>query len=751
MIKEGYIEKVIYKNESNGYAVFTVEGEDGEDIFVGTLFGVNEGMYIEADGEYIEHPQYDIQFKFHSYKLKMPDECVSIEKYLGSGIIKGVGEALAKRIVKKFKTDSFRIIEDEPERLAEVRGISERMARDIAVSYNEKKEIRDSLIFLTGYGISVNLAVKIYNEYGSKLYDIIRTNPYQVAEDIVGVGFKTADDIAIKMGINRDSDFRIRAALLYTLSGANKLGHMYLPKDILIDQTGVLLSDGRSYVDEELKEMVSDQLMQLALEGKVIIKELDFLTAVYSSGNYYNELNTARMMLNLNISFPVDEALMQKEIDEIELAEDIQLEETQRKAIINAVKNGVAIITGGPGTGKTTIINTLIKVFNRKRLKIMLSAPTGRAAKRMTEATGYEAQTIHRMLELSGAPAEKDTEASYRFMRNAANPLEAEVLIIDEVSMVDSIVFASMLQAVAPGTRLILVGDANQLPSVGPGNILRDIIASEAFSVTVLTHIFRQDESSDIITNAHKINNGEKLVIGNKSKDFFYIPRHTPGDIIKEINLLVTKKLPNYFNERSIDIQVLTPMRKFDLGVENLNVRLQQVQNPAGRGLPEKERGDTVFRQGDKVMQIRNNYKQPWKITDPDKGFLIEEGIGVFNGDMGFVREIDEYNQLVKIEFDDGRAADYSYGQLDELEHAYAITIHKSQGSEYPVVIIPLYNVPPKLLNRNLLYTAVTRARKGVVIVGNIGLVDQMIKNLDEQKRYTSLALRIKEMNRGIG
>ena len=750
MIKEGYIEKVIYNNESNGYAVFTVEGEDGEDVFVGTLFGVNEGMYIEAEGEYIEHPQYDIQFKFQSYKLKMPDECVSMEKYLGSGIIKGVGEALAKRIVKKFKADTFRIIEDEPERLAEVRGISERMARDIAVSYNEKKEIRDSLIFLTGYGISVNLAVKIYNEYGNKLYDIIRTNPYQVAEDITGVGFKTADDIAAKMGIDRDSDFRIRAALLYALSGATKLGHMYLPKDMMLHQTWMLLADGHPYIDDEMTEAISDQLVKLALDGKVIIKDIESVTVVYIAANYYNELNTASMMLHLNISFNVDEEALEKEIDDIEAAEEMVLEETQKEAVINAVKNGVAIITGGPGTGKTTIINTLIKVFTAKRQKIMLSAPTGRAAKRITETTGLPAQTIHRMLELSGAPSEKDGEESYRFMRNASNPLDTEVLIVDEMSMVDSMIFSAMLQAVTPGTRLILVGDANQLPSVGPGNILRDIIASEVFSVTVLTHIFRQDEKSDIITNAHKINNGERLVIGNKSKDFFYIPRRSPEDIIQELNLLITKKLPKYFDERSMDIQVITPMRKYDLGVENLNRRLQQVQNPPAKNLPERERGDVIFRQGDKVMQTKNNYKQPWKIKDAGKGFLVEEGIGVFNGDMGFIREIDEYNQVVMVEFDDGRLAEYPYAQLEELEHAYAITIHKSQGSEYPVVIIPLFNVPPKLLNRNLLYTAVTRARKGVVIVGNIGLVDHMIDNLDEQKRYTSLALRLKEMNRGI-
>lgn len=747
MTKEGYIEKVIYSNETNGYAVFTVEGEDGEDVFVGTLFGVNEGMYIEAEGEYIEHPQYDIQFKFNSYKLKMPDECISIEKYLGSGMIRGIGEALSKRIVKKFKTDTFRIIEEEPERLAEIRGISERMARDIAVSYNEKKEMRDSLIFLTGYGISVSLSVKIYNEYGNKLYDVLRTNPYRVAEDISGIGFRTADDIAGKMGIDKDSEYRIRAALIYTLSEAGRLGHMYLPKEKLIYRTQTILDDGEASAETD---MVLEQLMQLTLEGKLIIRQTDSCVAVYSPDSFYNEMNTARKLLDLNITFPADFSDLSKKIEEIELTEEIKLEDTQRDAVINAVKNGVAVITGGPGTGKTTIINTLIRIFSEQRMKIMLAAPTGRAAKRMTETTGRQAQTIHRLLELSGAPSDDEERDTYRFIRNASNPLDTDVIIVDEVSMADSIIFENLLAAIVPGTHLILVGDANQLPSVGPGNVLRDIIASGEFSVSVLTHIFRQEEGSDIITNAHMINQGERLSINNKSKDFFYIPRRTPQDIINELNLLITRKLPTYFGERSSDIQVLTPMRKYELGVENLNMKLQEIQNPSGRGLPEKSRGDIIFRQSDKVMQIKNNYKQSWKIVDEKNGYVIEEGVGIFNGDMGFIREIDDYNQVIKVEFDDGRISDYAYTQLDELEHAYAITIHKAQGSEYPVVIIPLYNVPPKLLNRNLLYTAVTRARKGVVMVGNIGLVDRMIENHDEQKRYTSLAERLKEMSKGI-
>ena len=748
MIKEGYVEKVIYKNDDHGYAVFTVEGEDGEDIFVGTLHGISEGIYISAEGEYVNHPQYDLQFKFTSYEIKMPDDMVSVERYLGSGIIKGVGEALAKRIVKKFKMDSLRIIEEEPERLAEVKGISERKAREIAVSYNEKKEMQDAIIFLTGYGISINLAVKIFNEYGQEMYKIIRSNPYKIAEDISGVGFKTADEIAERMGISSDSDFRIRAALLYTLLNASQLGHMYLPKQMLVAKTYSLLVDDNVPYNEELENEIGSQIIELQMAGKAIVKELDgAVIAVYAAANYYIELNSARILSDIDLDFTSEDRPLDKMLAQIEEVEKITLEEKQKLAIKNAVNNGVAVITGGPGTGKTTTINAMIKMFEKLNLELLLAAPTGRAAKRITEATGYTAQTIHRLLELSGGGIDEEGNSStYTFARNSNNPLEADVIIIDEMSMVDSSLFYSLLQAIMPGTRLVLVGDSNQLPSVGPGNVLKDIIRSEVFSVTVLDKIFRQGENSDIITNAHLINAGKQLAINNKSRDFFYIPRQGSQDIIAELKHLILDSLPGFFQVDPMNIQVLTPMRKYELGVENLNKRLQEILNPPNRSIPEKEKNDVVFRKGDKVMQIKNNYKLEWKIMDAKGRFVKEEGVGVFNGDVGFVKEIDEFDQKIVVEYDDGRLVDYLYSQLDELEHAYAITIHKSQGSEYPVVVIPLLTGPAKLLNRNLLYTAVTRARKGVVIVGNIGLVKTMIDNIDEQKRYTTFAERLVEL-----
>lgn len=702
----------------------------------------------------------------------MPEDILSVEKYLGSGIIKGVGEALAKRIVKKFKMDSLRIIEEEPERLAEIKGISERKAREIAISYNEKKDMQDALMFLTGLSIPVSLAVRIYNEYGDEVYDIVRTNPYRLAEDIAGVGFRTADEIADRLGIGRDSDFRIRAAVMYALLGANRLGHMYLPQKMLVDKTYSLLINEYMPYDPELEMSICNQILELSVAGKIIIKEIRdrgntnfvdtvsggvceedpdvesgdvVVNAVYAAPNYYTELNSARLLNELNIDFSKAKLKIDKVVQTVEKKEHMELADSQKAAIRNAVDHGVAVITGGPGTGKTTIINVLIKIYESFSMKIVLAAPTGRAAKRITEATGYAAQTIHRMLELTGG-VEGDETAAYTFARNEGNPLEADVIIIDEMSMVDSGIFYSLLKAIVPGTRLVLVGDSNQLPSVGPGNVLKDIIASGVFSVSVLDRIYRQGEDSDIIGNAHKINDGIHIEIKNKSNDFFFVPRNGYNDIIAELKVLLTRQLPAYFKVASTDIQVLTPMRKYDLGVENLNRQLQEVLNPGNAGKPEHDRGDVIFRQGDKVMQVKNNYKQEWKIMAPSGRYAADEGVGVFNGDIGFVTSVDDYDQKLVVEFDDGRVTEYPYSQLDELEHAFAITIHKSQGSEYPVVVIPLLKCPPKLLNRNLLYTAVTRAKLSVVVVGNIGLVNHMIDNEDEQKRYTTFADRLVEI-----
>lgn len=775
MTREGYIEKIIYKNDENGYTVFTVNNDDGEEVFVGNLFNAGEGLFIIAEGEYVNHPQYDIQFKFTSCEVRMPDDTQGIERYLGSGIIKGIGEVLAKKIVKKFKADTLKIIENEPERLAEISGISERKARSIATSYAEKREFQDVVMFLSQYGISVNLALKIYNEYGNKVYEVLRSNPYKIAEDISGVGFKIADDIARRMGISLDSEYRMKSVLLYVLNMASIEGHMYLPKDLLIKKSVELIRDGEnppeesfygyseyesassgSSVYEQYVEQLDSQLMELSIERKCIIKELDGAVIVYSAVNYFVELNSARMLVDLQLRYEMPENELDEAIGNIEKAGDFVLDDLQRQAVKSAISAGVAVVTGGPGTGKTTIIDTIIKYFANTGLEIMLCAPTGRAAKRMTEQTGWPAQTIHRLLEFNGSPSEDNGAQSLRFGRNAENPLECDAIIVDEMSMVDSYIFNSLLQAVAYGTRLILVGDVNQLPSVGAGNVLKDIIASGCFPVAVLNKIYRQDEGSDIIENAHKINKGEHVEIKNTSKDFFFIPRQGASNIIKELSELVIDNLPKFLQVNPLDIQVLTPMRRNEVGVESLNKKLQELLNPWSPKKPEKVKGDVKYRMGDKVMQIKNNYKKEWKIySNQDflktgKGYVIEDGVGVFNGDVGIIKDVSDYDEEITVMFEDGRVSTYTYAELEELEHAFAITIHKSQGSEYPAVVIPLLSGTRKLLNRNLLYTAITRAKQLVVIVGNINLVNQMIDNTEEQKRYTSFAARIEELYNNV-
>lgn len=771
MTREGYVEKIIYTNEENGYAVFSVEESDGEEIFVGNIFGIAEGLYVIAEGDYVNHPQYDVQFKFTSCEIRMPDDIQGIERYLGSGIIKGIGPVLAKKIVKKFKEDTLNIIENEPERLAEISGISEKKARSIAASYAEKREFQGVVMFLSQYGISVNMAIKIYNEYGDKIYGIVKENPYRLAEDISGIGFKIADGIAKKMGIKPDSEYRLRSVILYVLSMATLEGNMYLPKTELIKKSIELIRGGtddyyeQSYgyaeyesagsgssVYEQCAENIEEQLMQLSIESRCVIKEYDGELIVYSSVNYFTELNSARMLVDLQLKYEMPENELEAAIANIETKEDFVLDEQQRKAVKSAITAGVAVITGGPGTGKTTIIDTIIKYFTSQGMEVKLCAPTGRAAKRMTEQTGWPAQTIHRLLEFSGTPSDTGERQELKFGRNSDNPLECDALIVDEMSMVDCFIFNYLLNAIVYGTRLILVGDINQLPPVGPGNVLKDIIASDCFPVSKLTKIYRQEEGSDIIMNAHKMNRGEHLEIMNKSNDFFFIPRNGSAAIVSEVRELISNNLPKYLKINPLDIQVLAPMRKHEVGVENLNRSLQQLLNPHDNSKNERERNNVIFREGDKVMQIKNNYKREWKIySNMDKardgqGYVIDEGVGVFNGDVGVIEEISEYEQEITILFDDGRTALYAFNELDELEHAFAVTIHKSQGSEYPAVIIPLLSGTKKLLNRNLLYTAITRARTMVVIVGNIGLVNQMIDNTEEQKRYTTFTYRIQEL-----
>ena len=730
----GYVEHIVFRNEENGYTVFNLDSEDGEVTCVGNFHYINEGEMLEIQGDYVNHSVYGSQLKVSSHKVKEPEDLVSIERYLGSGAVKGVGAALAARIVRRFKEDTFRIIEEEPERLAEVKGISERKAREIAEQVEDKKDMRKAMIYLQNYGISTTLAVKIYKYYGSKLYQVLEENPYQLADNIEGVGFKTADEIASRIGIHTDSDFRIRSGIFYTLQQSVGEGHIYLPQQLLAARAGQLL--GVQIQD------VEKYIMDLCIERKVVRKEERDEIRIYPAHYYYLELNTARMLHDLNIDCNMPEDMMEKRLRRVEEQEAISLDVMQHKAVIESIKHGLLVLTGGPGTGKTTTINTMIQFFESEGMSILLAAPTGRAAKRMTEATGYQAQTIHRLLEVNGNPEEEGNVGG--FMRNRQNPLETDVLIIDEMSMVDLPLMHALLSAVGEGTRLILVGDVNQLPSVGPGSVLKDIIASGSFPVVTLTKIFRQAGESDIVVNAHKINAGEPVVLNNKSRDFFFLKRQEADVIISVVITLIQKKLPKYVNAAPTDIQVMTPTRKGLLGVERLNSILQRYLNPPAPGKAEKEFGDKIFRIGDKVMQIKNNYQLEWEICTKF-GLTVDKGTGIFNGDMGIVTDINTYDETLEVEYDEGRKVKYSYDLLDELELAYAITVHKSQGSEYPAVIIPLLPGPRLLYNRNLLYTAVTRAKKCLTIVGSDTTFQEMIQNKNEQNRYTSLAERIQE------
>lgn len=736
----GYIDHVIFRNEDNGYTVMVLKGVEGEDELtcVGSFPVLNQGATVEVTGSYIQHHIYGKQFQASTMVEKMPEDALAIERYLGSGSIKGIGAALAGRIVRHFGKDTLRIVEDEPERLAEVKGISEKKAREIAAQIEEKSDMRKAMMFLQKYGISLNLGAKIYQKYGDSVYSVLQENPYRLAEDISGVGFKIADEIAYRIGIHTDSDYRIRSGMLYTLLQATGEGHVYLPKEEFFARSSRLLGVDPSYMEKHL--------MDLAMDRKIIQKQKEEQILVYPTQYYYLELNTARMLQELNVLCPEDEKLVNGRLTRIEKETGTVLDEMQKKAVTEAASHGLFVLTGGPGTGKTTTINAIIRFFEGEGADLRLAAPTGRAAKRMTEATGYEAQTIHRLLELSGMPDEEKEGQPVHFERNAENPLETDVIIIDEMSMVDIHLMYSLLMAVTAGTRLILVGDENQLPSVGPGNVLRDIIRSQQFSVVELKKIFRQASESDIVVNAHKINQGEQVTINNKSRDFFFLKRYDADMIIRVVIALIQEKLPRYVEARPFDIQVLTPMRKGLLGVERLNGILQHYLNPPSPDKKEKEQRLGLFREGDKVMQIRNNYQMEWEIRGR-YGIPVDKGIGVFNGDTGILKVINEFAETAEVEFEDGRVAEYSFKQLEELELAYAITIHKSQGSEYPAVVIPLLSGPKMLLNRNLLYTAVTRARKCVTIVGSEETFREMINNEKQQRRYSSLDERLKEIN----
>lgn len=753
----GYVDHIIYQNKENGYAVVALVTEGEELVCVGSFHTIETGETLELEGNFVEHPLYGMQLKVEKAQRVQPDDETSMVRYLGSGAIKGVGESLAARIVKKFGRDSFRVIEEEPERLVEIKGISERKAREIAEQMLEKKDVREAYVFLQKYGISNTLAVKIFNRYGMELYGIMKENPYKLAEDIDGIGFKKADEIAAKVGIHTDSDFRVRSGIMYALFQAAGEGHTYLPDGILMKRTAELLM--------LREEVIALQLSNLAMDKKLVIKKAGEEKRIYASSYYYAEFNCARMLHDLNIMVSDTGAEGQKETEELKIKRLLQelekeqgiiLDDLQKRAVLQSVRSGVMILSGGPGTGKTTTINTIIRYFEAEGMDILLAAPTGRAAKRMTEATGYEARTIHRLLEINGAmegsSAKPEEDSTWQkegkraqFERNEENPLETDVVIIDEMSMVDIHLFKSLLSAVSVGTRLIMVGDVDQLPSVGPGQVLQDLINSRAFPVVILKRIFRQAGESDIVVNAHKINRGEEIELNNKSMDFFFLERKDVNVIYKHMIQLIREKLPPYVNAGPYDIQVLTPMRKGNLGVEVLNGILQQYLNPPDGKKKEHRLGERLFREGDKVMQIKNNYQIPWEVVSK-YGISVDSGMGIFNGDMGIITKIDEASSLLEVEYDEHRRAEYSFSGLDEIELAYAVTIHKSQGSEYPAVLLPIMNGPKPLLNRNLLYTAVTRAKKCVTILGSRETLREMIQNEKQHRRYTSLCDRIKEM-----
>ncbi len=737
---EGYVDHIIYRNTENGYTVMVMLVDQEEVTCVGVLSYIGEGEKLEAEGQYIAHPTYGEQFKIETYVVKPPEDEESVERYLGSGAIKGIGTALAARIVRHFHADTFRIIEEEPERLAEIKGISERKAREIAQQVYEKRDMRKAMIFLQQFGITTALAVKIFEKYGQRMYEVLQNNPYQLADDIHGVGFRIADEIARKAGVSADSEYRVKSAISYVLIQAGNEGHIYLPKELVQSRTAQLLGVGL--------EDIEQYLMDLAVDRKIVVKQEKEQERVYSASSYYIEMSTARMLCDLNITGEIDDQVILKKITAIEKQTEMYLDEMQKKAVIEAVRCGLLIITGGPGTGKTTTINTLISYFESEGLQILLAAPTGRAAKRMTEATGVEAKTVHRLLEISGLSEESGAVGG--FGRNAQNPLEADVIIIDEMSMVDAYLMHALLDAVTVGTRLIMVGDMNQLPSVGPGSVLKDMIQSGCIPVVSLTRIFRQAQESDIVVNAHKINRGEPVLLDNKSRDFFFLKRDDANVIISIVIQLVRDKMPRYVNAKMYDIQVLTPMRKGLLGVERLNKILQEYLNPPDRTKTEQEQNGILFREGDKVMQVKNNYQLEWEIRGR-YGIPMEKGLGIFNGDMGIIREINKQTERVTVEFDEQRMVEYPYSGLEELELAYAVTIHKSQGSEYPAVVIPLLSGPKMLMTRNLLYTAVTRAKQCVTLVGDPYAFSQMEANTVEQKRYTALADRIRELSEAGG
>ena len=756
---EGYVETIHFRNEENGYTVFvfSLARSDQEITCTGVISSLSNGQYLKLKGNYVTHSVYGRQFSVQSYIFKEPHTGEAFLRFMSSGGLPGIRKRRAARIIERFGDDSYRIMLEEPESLAkEIKGISVTQAYEFQRILIDKKQENDARIFLQKFGIGAALSEKIYKYYGDRIYKVLNENPYQLAEDVKSIGFKTADEIVMRSGLRVDSGYRVRGAVVYILETAAGSGHTYLPVNVLKSKVSELIGDA----GPDFEEILSD----LAIENKVIVKpgEADG-HYVYLPLYRYMEENVAERLKMLfsakqtatgenacvisgaDISCS-DETIAR--LDEAEKELGVSFDSVQREAVINGVTRGITVITGGPGTGKTTIINAIIRIYLGRGLTVDLAAPTGRAAKRLSETSGLEAQTIHRLL--GYAPSFGDDDISedsddgrMAFEYNSENPLESDVIIVDEMSMVDLWLMNALLNAVPDGACLIMVGDCDQLPSVGAGNVLGDIIASGVFPVVRLEKIFRQAAQSDIISNAHRINKGEYVDLEKPSKDFLFIKRDSDDKIISAIYTLVTDKLPKYVEADMSEIQILTPSRVSKLGVERLNTIMQGLINPPAPEKKEKEFRGIRFREGDKVMQIKNDYSLEWSRIDPSG--IAETGTGIYNGDTGILERVSSFDETVTVLFDDGRRVDYAFSELEELELAYAITIHKAQGSEYPAVVIPMFPAPRMLMNRKLLYTAVTRARKCVCLVGLQECFVQMEENQYESHRYSSLRMRICE------
>lgn len=727
----GTVQDVIYQNSDNGYTIAVLESDDDVVTIVGNMPLVSDGENIAVEGSFIVHKTYGEQFKVENYKLMAPSTESGVIKYLASGLLPGVGEKTAEKIVGVFGTEALDIIQYNPERLSEVEGIGKKKIEKIAESFVEQRELKEVIMYLQNFDINPNLGMKIYKKYGSETIAKVNQNPYRLSEEVYGIGFNLTDRIAQNMGISKDSGYRIKAGIVYALNQSGLDGHSYFPEQELLAKSAEILKLDR--------ELIESGIMELAVSQKIQIEVFDGVRAVYSMIHYNAETGVSKRIVDLSQAETKPlEIDTEEEIERLEVENGMEFAVKQKKAIREAMENGVLVITGGPGTGKTTTINSIIEIFEENEQEVVLAAPTGRAAKRMSEATGREASTIHRLLEYTFG----DDSIGMYFGRDDGAPIEADVIIVDEVSMVDIILMNSLLKAITPGTRLIIVGDTDQLPSVGPGNVLKDIIDSKIIPVVKLDEIFRQAKESMIIVNAHRINKGEKPLLNQKGKDFFMIRESDPEQILQTVLELARHRLPKFNGYDSLrDIQVLSCSKKGDVGVNVLNKRLQEVLNPAKHYKPEKQFGETLYRAGDKIMQIKNNYNTKWKRVNG--GRVIGEGEGVFNGDMGYIVSMDMEEGELLVVFDDDREVVYKFNQLDEIKHAYATTVHKSQGSEFPVVIMPIYWGPPMLLTRNLLYTGITRAKEMVVLVGMEKYLDYMIGNDKIAERYSGLKKRL--------